>query len=387
MDLARRTRPGDRGAHLEHVGAEDLLLAGREVVGVVLHERRAAGESCPHRLHHPHERGRLPVALAGEAVAVGHQPLHGEARKLLQPVQVLEGVGERFGAERVEQPAQSRLDPRRVAERLAPRAAGRELRGKFVRRLVLARQSVDLCVRNRVHCLDQVADAVTVHRDAEPELRPDLVALGDRDLAHVVAEPRDPQPLRRAPAAGGARPGADPVANPRLRPVSDDRLADESHPRLHERELAVAVRGLIEVHEVHVDLAPREVAVVLGVQVEEGPLQGPESRDPHLRGRERVHPCDHADAAGARAGLDDHGVDRLGRGRDGLSDDSHGNLDGLVESGGDLRRVRLDGAELLGAVHVLAAADEPGLEVSERVRRHRWGPPRAGCGSSRSSAR
>ena len=110
------TPAGDRRAHLEHVRAEDPLLAGGEVVGVVLHERRPAGKPLPHGLHHAHERRRLPVAFSAEAVAVGHQPLDGDPGKLPQAVQVLEGVGERARAERVEQPAQAGLDPRRVAE-------------------------------------------------------------------------------------------------------------------------------------------------------------------------------------------------------------------------------------------------------------------------------
>ena len=38
-------RGGDRRADLEHVRAEDLLLAGDQVVGVVLHEGRAAGQA------------------------------------------------------------------------------------------------------------------------------------------------------------------------------------------------------------------------------------------------------------------------------------------------------------------------------------------------------
>ena len=40
-----------RRADLEHVGAEDLLLARHQVVGVVLHEGRAAGQPGGHHLH------------------------------------------------------------------------------------------------------------------------------------------------------------------------------------------------------------------------------------------------------------------------------------------------------------------------------------------------
>ena len=57
------------------------------------------------------EGGGLPVALGAEAVAVGHQALDGEARELLEAVQVLEGVGEGGEAALLEEGAQAHLDP------------------------------------------------------------------------------------------------------------------------------------------------------------------------------------------------------------------------------------------------------------------------------------
>ena len=90
VDLAAR-RPGrDARADLEHVRTEDLRLAGTEVVGVVLHERGAAGLALAHDLQDPHERRGLPVALGAEAVAVGHEALHGDAGELSQSAEVLE---------------------------------------------------------------------------------------------------------------------------------------------------------------------------------------------------------------------------------------------------------------------------------------------------------
>ena len=84
-----------RRADLEHVRAEDLLLARDQVVGVVLHERRAAGQPVGDHLERAQQHRGLPVALAAEAVAVGHQPLHGEPGQLAQPAEVLEVGGER----------------------------------------------------------------------------------------------------------------------------------------------------------------------------------------------------------------------------------------------------------------------------------------------------
>ena len=44
--------------------------------------RGAAGQAGAHDLGDAHEHGGLPVALGAEAVAVGHEALHGEAGQL-----------------------------------------------------------------------------------------------------------------------------------------------------------------------------------------------------------------------------------------------------------------------------------------------------------------
>ena len=202
MDLARRPAGGDRGADLEHVRAEHERTAGGEIVGVVLHERGSAGEARGHGLEDPDEGGGLPVSLGAEAEPVGHQPLRGDPGKLGETVEILERVGERAEAAALEERAEPRLDPRCLDERSAARPGTAELGRELVALLVLHEQALDLLVRNGPHRVDEIADAVAVHREAEPQLRLDLVALGDRDLAHVVAEPRDREPLRLVPAAG-----------------------------------------------------------------------------------------------------------------------------------------------------------------------------------------
>ena len=45
-------------------------------------------------LHGAHERRCFPVALAGEAVAVGHQALDSEAGELSEPAEIFEVAGE-----------------------------------------------------------------------------------------------------------------------------------------------------------------------------------------------------------------------------------------------------------------------------------------------------
>ena len=104
---------------------------------------------------------------------------------------------------------------------------------------------------------------------AEPQLGLDLVAFGDGDVAHVVAEAGQAKLLGGVPAGGGARPGADPAADDRVARVAGDGLAPQRQAGLDVAELAVAVGGLVEVHEVHVDLGPGQRQVGLGVQVQQ----------------------------------------------------------------------------------------------------------------------
>ena len=124
-------------------GRRGSSAAGAEVVGVVLHERGAAGADRADRLDRAqHDRG-LPVAFAAEAVAVGHQPLHGQARQLPQSAEVLEVRGERAeaaGGEEARRPTRSGA----VAQRVVPITAGPQLRRDIVGVLILLDQLVEL---------------------------------------------------------------------------------------------------------------------------------------------------------------------------------------------------------------------------------------------------
>ncbi len=91
--------------------AEDLRDRIAEVVGVVLHERRPAGQPRRHDLEDADERGCLPVALGAEAVAVGHQPLDADPGQLVEVAQVLERVGEAPEPAVVEERREPAFDP------------------------------------------------------------------------------------------------------------------------------------------------------------------------------------------------------------------------------------------------------------------------------------
>ena len=141
-------------------------------------------------------------------------------------------------------------------------------------------------------------------------------------------------------------------------PVAGDGLARHAQPRHDVGELAVAVRRLVEVHEVHVDAAVGQVATELGVQVQERLLQRLQPGDPHLGRREGVHPADDPDAGVVGAGVQAGAPDAVGVVTVGLWTISTG-IRRSLEAGHDVRRLLGDVAQRLFAVEVLAARQEP----------------------------
>ena len=242
-----------------------------------------------------------------------------------------------------------------------PGSADAQLGRDVVEVLVLGDELVDHGLVDRVDDLDQVVDAVRVDRDAETQLRLDLVALGDRDVAHVVAEAGELERTHLGGTCGGPGPDADATADVRVADVADDGLARDAEAGLDVAELPVAVRGLVEVHEVHVDRRPRNVTVGLRVQVEERLAQGVEAVDPHLGRRERVHPADQADARVIGVGVEHHPADRVGRGQDGLPHDADREVRVSCQRLGHLARLIGDLLERLLAVEALASGEEPDL--------------------------
>ena len=135
----------------------------------------------------------------------------------------------------------------------------------------------------------------------------------------------------------------------------------QPHPRGDEPELPVAVGGLIEVHEIHVDRGPGDLAIELRVEVQERLLEGREPADPHLGRREGVHPGDQPDAGIAGVGLLAEALDLVRTGQDGLDHHLDRDVARGIKAGRDPQRMLGDGLERVGAVQMLRSGDEPDL--------------------------
>src|SRR5208337_5583906 len=115
-----------------------------------------------------------------------------------------------------------------------------------------------------VHRSGEIADSVTVRREAEFHLSRDFIAFGDRHLSHVVSEATELRALPIVPGPRGAHPCANSLMNFRVGPMADDNLAGKTHARVDETRLSVAAGPLVKIHEIHVDRVPREFAIELG---------------------------------------------------------------------------------------------------------------------------
>ena len=69
VNLERGLAGRDGRADLEHVGPEDLLTGGMQVVSVILHEGSAARKAPRHHFHGSQESGGFPIPFRSEAVA------------------------------------------------------------------------------------------------------------------------------------------------------------------------------------------------------------------------------------------------------------------------------------------------------------------------------
>ena len=174
------------------------------------------------------QRGRLPVALAAEAVAVGHQPLHREPGQLRQAVQVLEGGGEgpeAASSRKARIPISIRAASRRDERRSPPGAAP----GPRVAVVVLGTSRPPRPGSTRVHhappghrCRSRGPNspAGSAPRPCRPRSRP-LRACCRRSARR--GRPRSCQ------AAGRAHPDGQLVCTSASAPVADDNLALEAH--------------------------------------------------------------------------------------------------------------------------------------------------------------
>jgi len=145
--------------------------------------------------------------------------LRGQTGQLLHAVEVLERVGKGLAALAVHHLLHGDLFARLIADGFDV------VRHKVILLAVDVHECVDLGLRDGVHLLDEIADGPGVDLPAELLLYLYLIALGDGDVAHIVAETHDLHVLRDGHADGRLHPAADARLHVLILPVPGDDLA------------------------------------------------------------------------------------------------------------------------------------------------------------------
>ena len=121
--------------------------------------------------------------------------------------------------------------------------------------------------------LGKISHAVSIDGIAQLDFSADLVAFRDRDISHVVAEADDLQSLRIVPCTGSAEPCAGLGLNLSILPEADNDFPFQTHAGPDEAELPIAMSGLVQIHEVHIDGGPGQFLIELRVQMKQRPVE------------------------------------------------------------------------------------------------------------------
>ena len=284
---------------------EDSALLAVEVEGVVLKERASLGKTLGHVPNGAVEGCRLPVAFGAEAIAFLHQTLRSEARNLVEAyetfavgivpaAEVVEVGGEALGTLGLEDGTEGKLSlgcvPDLLLANLLACLAGND--GIFL--VVLLDEGIDVGVLDLLPVAHEFADGAVVNMITKNLLSSYLVAISNGYVVHLIAETDDKHILGISHSSGNACPNGDVLLYFRILPIAGNDLARLAETGADVAELTVTMCRLIEVHEVHVHGIPRNLLVVLGVEVQHRLVELLQAMNPHLGRREGVHPGDEA---------------------------------------------------------------------------------------------
>jgi hypothetical protein len=123
----------------------------------------------------------------------------------------------------------------------------------------------------------------------------------------------------------------------------------------------------VQVHIVHINAIPGDIAIELGVEVKDGLFEEAQTFNPHFGRRKRVHPCNQAYTGRSAVGFEAQLSDFVGACEDGLENDLAGDCRVCVERFDNLLGILIDLFEGLGAVEVLTAGGKPYFKLFEVI--------------------
>ena len=209
-------------------------------------------------------------------------------------MQIFKGSGESMEAALLKETFHPQLNARGVEHILPLITVDLRRRGQAIAAFILINQRADIPLADAVDHLNQIAHRPGIDRKAEFDLGGNFIAIGDRDFTHVVAETADFQMTGILLRNRLAHPGADALMGALILPVAGNHAVLLAHARADKAELAAAVRGLIQVHKVHIDAVPRQRRVVLRVELQQRLIEDSQAVNPHFGRRKGVQPHHHA---------------------------------------------------------------------------------------------
>src|SRR5688572_29734769 len=85
----------------------------------------------------------------------------------------------------------------------------------------------------------------------------------------------------------------------------------QPHPGHYKTKFTVSVSTLIQVHKVHVNTLPWDIAIELSVQMKQRFPQYLKATNPHFSWRKSVHPCNYSNTVLAGIGITDTFIDLI----------------------------------------------------------------------------
>ena len=120
---------------------------------------------------------------------------------------------------------------------------------------------------------NQVANAMRIHRISENNFRFNFITFRHRNLSHIVAEAYKACILKVVPPRCGPAPFGNSVNRSGIFPVAGHNLTPDFHSGCKVAEFTVAMRALVEIHEIHIDLVPGDITIILSMKMQQGKLQ------------------------------------------------------------------------------------------------------------------
>ena len=162
-----------------------------------------------------------------------------------------------------------------------------------------------------------------------------------------------------------AHPRADAGVSLFVLPVTGYHAVLLAHTRADKAKFTAAVRGLIEVHKVHINAVPRQGGIELGMELQQRLVEDREAVDPHFRRREGVQPHHQPGALLVIVGIAADGGDLIRRGSQRLQRQFAGQFRFCVEGVNHLLGMMRHLLQGFRPVQVLAANNEPNFILVE----------------------